>query len=130
MIEEASIHDEDGWSKYQLLVLQQLEDHNIVLQNFNKEIISINKTIAVHEAELKMWKSRMVSDVEKLETSIEEILCDEQCVDQRLSLIEKNVHAEEQVEIQSKYRLTLYISILTVVLNVIIQAAGIYLKIK
>lgn len=130
MIEEASIHDDDGWSKYQLLVLQQLEDHNNVLQNFNKEIVLINKTIAVYEAELEMWKSRMGSDVEKLETSIEEILCDEQCVDQRLSLIERNVHVEEQVEIESKARWTLYVSVIMVVANIVVQAVGIYLKNK
>ena len=51
-------YEGNGWSKYQLLVLQQLEDHNTVLQNLNKEVIDLKQQCAVVETENKMWKNK------------------------------------------------------------------------
>ena len=51
--------EHNGWSKYQLMVLQQLEDHTRVLQNLNKEIIAINQSLAVQQAETSMWKAQI-----------------------------------------------------------------------
>ena len=54
-------YEGNGWSKYQMLVLQQLNDHNLVLQNLNKETAELKQTIAVSEAEAKIWNTQINS---------------------------------------------------------------------
>ena len=71
-------YDGNGWSKYQIMVLQQLEDHSELLHNLNKELIEIKQTIAVSEAELKMWRKSIMSDVETLEEQMDCVLYEDE----------------------------------------------------
>lgn len=42
--------EHDTWSKYQMLILQQLEDHRTVLENLNKEMSNIREKMGILEA--------------------------------------------------------------------------------
>jgi hypothetical protein len=70
-------YEGNGWSKYQLLVLQQLEDHNVILQNLNKEITNISTSFAVAAAEDEMWKNQTSTDIKALQSETDKILYDE-----------------------------------------------------
>ena len=58
-------YEGNGWSKYQIMVLQQLDDHNSVLQNLNKELVEIKQSMAVSETELKMWRAQTMLTLER-----------------------------------------------------------------
>jgi hypothetical protein len=95
-------YEGNGWSKYQLLVLQQLDDHNKVLQNLNKEIVDLKQTIAVSEAEQKMWKAQIITLSDNLTEKIDYILYDDNSVASRLSKIEKNNEVQERTSLKIK----------------------------
>jgi hypothetical protein len=95
-------YEGNGWSKYQLMVLQQLDDHNKVLQNLNKEIVDLKQTIAVSEAEQKMWKAQIISLSDNLTEKIDYILYDDNSVASRLNKIEKNNEVQERTSMKIK----------------------------
>ncbi len=41
--------ENDTWSKYQMLILQQLEDHRAVLENLNKELSNVREKLGILE---------------------------------------------------------------------------------
>ena len=125
-----SCYESNGWSKYQLMVLQQLDDHTKVLQNLNKEIITINQSIAVQQAENVMWKAQIVSNLKELREEVDKILYDEKGINQRVVTVERELDVEEQTNTKVKATWALYGSIAGVVVNIIIQVANAYFKSK
>lgn len=123
-------YEGNGWSKYQMLVLQQLKDHNAVLQNLNKEITDMKQLNAVSDAEFKMWKTKITDDVSVLLEKFEEEVQGEEGISKRVARIEREFDFNEHHEAKSKATLALYGSIAMFVLNAIIQAVAIYFKIK
>lgn len=121
-------YEGNGWSKYQLLVLQQLEDHHKLLQNLNKDINELRQSNAVSETELKMWRSQTMITVQKLEEEVDEILYDEKGLNFKVSTIERELNIEEQASTKWKATLALYGSIAVFILNAIIQIAAAYFK--
>lgn len=123
-------YEGNGWSKYQVMVLQQLDDHNKVLQNLNKEIVDIKQNIAVAEAELKIWRAHIMSDVVEVRTDVDHILYDEKGINQRLATMEREMDVEEQASTKTKATWVLYGSIAVFIINVLVQLLPILLKIK
>ena len=121
-------YEGNGWSKYQLMVLQQLDDHNTVLQNLNKEVGMIKQALAVNEAELKMWRNQTILDIKNLQEDVDGVLYDEKGIGQRLSSVERDIDVEEQANTKNKATLALYGSIAMFVANLIVQIVGVYLK--
>ena len=121
-------YEGNGWSKYQVMVLQQLDDHNKVLQNFNKEIADIKQTIAVSETELKMWRAQTMSDISSLTEDMEHVLYDEKGIGQKVALIEREMDVEEQSNTKTKATWALYGSIAMFIANLVIQVVALYLK--
>lgn len=123
-------YEGNGWSKYQLMVLQQLDDHNTVLQNLNKEIAVIKQNLAVSETEAKMWKTQMDSSVKSIQTDLDNVLYDEKGIGQRLSSIEREIDVEEQADTKHKATWALYGSVAMFIVNLIVQIVGAYFKTK
>ena len=121
-------YEGNGWSKYQLLVLQQLEDHHKLLQNLNKDINEIRQASAVSDTELKMWRSQTMITVQKLEEEVDEILYDEKGLNSKVSTIERELNIEEQASTKWKATLALYGSIAVFLLNTIVQIITAYIK--
>ena len=132
--EHHSIHeqycDTNGWSKYQLMVLQQLDDHTKVLQNLNKEIVTINQSIAVQQAENTMWKAQIVSNLKELRDEVDKILYDEKGINQRIGTVERELVVEEQTNTKMKATWAFYGSILAIIANIVFQIVSTYLKTK
>ena len=114
----ANHYEGNGWSKYQLMVLQQLEDHNKVLQNLNKEIVDIKQSVAVSETELKMWRSQIMSSVNNLTEDVDTILYDEKGLANRVYVIEREMDVEEQTNTKIKSMWALYGAIVLSILNI------------
>lgn len=95
-------YEGNGWSKYQILVLQQLDDHNTILQNLNKELIEIKQNIAVSETELKMWRAQTMLSIDKLTSDVDDILYDESGLSRKIQALEKTNEVEERVSIKTK----------------------------
>lgn len=123
-------YEANNWPKYQLMVLQQLEDHTKVLQNLNKEIITINQHIAVQQAEHTMWKEQIVSNLKDLREEVDKILYDEKGINQRVVSVERELDVEEKTNLKLKATWALYGSVAVVVANIIIQVVSAYLKLK
>ena len=120
--------EHNGWSKYQLMVLQQLEDHTRVLQNLNKEIIAINQSLAVQQAETSMWKAQINASLKELRDEVDEILYGEKGIGQRIVTVERELDVEEQTDTKLKAVWALYGSVLAVVANVVVQFFSNYFK--
>ena len=118
--------DANGWSKYQLMVLQQLEDHTRVLQNLNKEIVAINQALAVQQAETVMWKNQITNALKELRDEVDEILYDEKGIGQRIVTVERELDVEQQTDTKIKAIWALYGSVLAVVSNVVLQILSTY----
>lgn len=100
--EHRNSYEGNGWSKYQLMVLQQLEDHNEVLQNLNKEIVEIKQTMAVSDTELKMWRTTTMSDLKKIEQELDKALYEDSGISSRVDVLEMNEEFRNRMAIKNK----------------------------
>jgi hypothetical protein len=121
-------YEGNGWSKYQIMVLQQLDDHSKVLQNMNKDINEMRQTMAVSETELKMWRAQITSVTQELEENVDYILYDEKGLNQKVVTIERELDIEEQANTKWKASMALYGSIAMFVVNAIVQLIVLYFK--
>jgi hypothetical protein len=114
---EKNNYEGNGWSKYQIMVLQQLDDHNKVLQNLNKELVEVKQSMAVSETELKMWRAQTMLSIEKLTEDVDEILYDEGGLNYKLRALEKTSEIEEQVSVKTKAMWAVYGAIIAFLIN-------------
>lgn len=114
-------YEGNGWSKYQLMVLQQLNDHNTLLQNLNKEIIDVKQNMAVSEAEFNMWKKQIIELSEDTTEKLDDILYDEGGISFRLSNIEKAKEIQEQASLKVKAAWAVYGAIVVFVLDALVR---------
>lgn len=121
-------YEGNGWSKYQIMVLQQLEDHNAVLQNLNKELIELKQNMAVSETELKMWRAQTMLSIEKLTEEVDEILYDESGLSYKIRALERNNEVEEKVSLKTKAIWAMLGAILTFLASFGAKVVEIFLK--
>lgn len=95
-------YEGNGWSKYQIMVLQQLDDHNKVLQNLNKDLTELKQTIAVSETESKMWRTQTMTTIDILTKDVDTILYDESGLSNKIRDLQKTNEVEEKVNIKAK----------------------------
>jgi len=121
-------YEGNGWSKYQLLVLQQLDDHNKVLQNLNKEIVDLKQMNAVSEAELKMWRTQTMATLTEMSASVDFILYDEKGLNAKLTKLEQISAVNEQARLKIKAIWAFYGAIAVVLIDVITKIVPLFLK--
>ena len=114
---EKNNYEGNGWSKYQIMVLQQLDDHNKVLQNLNKELVEVKQSMAVSETELKMWRAQTILSIEKLTEDVDQILYDEGGMNYKIRALEKTSEIEERVSVKTKAMWAVYGAIIAFLLN-------------
>lgn len=110
-------YEGNGWSKYQLLVLQQLDDHNKVLENLNKELVDLKQNLAVSELERKMWREQITHSIEDLVKKHQFIMYDEKGLSSRLSKVEREMDIEEQTKTRLKATWALYGAVVLFIFN-------------
>lgn len=126
--EDVVRYDGNGWSKYQIMVLQQLEDHSRVLENLNREVVNIKQQIAVSDTEIKLWRSTAMSKLTILEEKMSHVLYDDTGLNKKISNIEKQFDIEEKVDLKIKAMWALIGAVAAVVLNVVTKFAEYWMK--
>lgn len=126
--ENRNQYEGNGWSKYQIMVLQQLDDHNKLMLNFNKELVDAKQNIAVSEAERKMWQNQISSKVEQMEEDLDNILYGDEGLKKRVEEIERGIDVTDQIKTRLKATWALYAAGLMFLVNVGIQVVDIILK--
>lgn len=92
----------NGWSRYQIMVLQQLTDHTKLLQALMSEINTIKQQIAITDIVSKNWRDQADRSIQELKEDVEFILEDEGGINQRLKHIEDNTKIEEKSSLKMK----------------------------
>jgi len=92
----------NGWSRYQIMVLQQLTDHTKLLQALMSEINTIKQQIAISDIISKNWRDQADKTISELKDDVEFILEDEAGLNQRLKHIEENTKIEEKSSLKIK----------------------------
>jgi hypothetical protein len=92
----------NGWSRYQIMVLQQLTDHTKLLQALMSEINTIKQQIAITDIVSKNWRDQADRSIQELKDDVEFILEDEGGINQRLKSIEDNTKIEEKSSLKIK----------------------------
>lgn len=121
-------YEGNGWSKYQIMVLQQLDDHNKLMLNFNKELVDAKQNIAVSEVERKMWQNQISSKVEQMEKDLDNILYGDEGLKKRVEEIERGIDIEGQIKTRLRATWALYAAGAMFLLNIGIQIVELILK--
>jgi len=123
-----NFYEGNGWSKYQLMVLQQLDDHNKVLQNLNKEIIDLKQLLAVTQTEDKMWRAQTMLTLEELSKKVTHILYDEKGLGSRINSLENELDIEEQAKTRMKATWALYGAVIIFIFDAAFKMLNYFLK--
>ena len=122
---------DSSWSKYQMMVLQQLADHTLVLQNLNNNANEHKQAGAVHIAEFTMWKTHVNESIATLQNSIDNMLQDNKDIGKRMTTLEHHHSTESQIDLrsQSNWQTTsAFIVTSTVIVNMLIQLFVTFIK--
>lgn len=92
----------NGWSRYQIMVLQQLTDHTKLLQALMSEINTIKQQIAISDIISKNWRDQADKSIQELKEDVDFIMEDEGGINQRLRHIEENAKVEEKSTLKVK----------------------------
>jgi hypothetical protein len=117
----------NGWSNYQIMVLQQLEDHNEVLHNLNKEIVDIKQTMAVSDTEIKMWRTSAMADLEQLRKQMSVLLYEDGGLSKKIERMERDRDLKDDRLTRSKAFWASLGCLFTVIIDIIIKI-GLWLK--
>lgn len=81
-------YDGNGWTRYQKLVLDQLDDHKELLKSIVGDINEIKQEMAVTSATRVVWCDSTDRSITELKNDVKYILHDEKGVNQRLKTLE------------------------------------------
>lgn len=125
---ERNGYEGNGWSKYQILVLQQLDDHNKVLYNLNKDINNLKQNIAVSETESKMWRTQTISTLERLIKDVDDILYDDTGLNNKIRELQKTNEVKERVTTKSKALWAMVGAVVVFFVNILAKIAELLWK--
>ena len=114
-------YEGNGWSKYQIMVLQQLDDHNQVLQNMNKELVEVKQKVEVTAAETRIWKTTTATSVENLEKKMNNILYEDTGISHKVNDIRRGLDVEDKASTKHKAVWAIYGAIIVFLINVGLQ---------
>ena len=117
--ENQNAYEGNGWSKYQLMVLQQLNDHSKVLQNLNEQLVDFKQGFAVSEAEYKLSRAQIMVTLDELSKKLTYVLYDEKGVTARVAKLEKTVDIEDQTKTKMKATWAFYGAIFVFLVDVV-----------
>lgn len=130
-ISEQQCDFDSSWSRYQMMVLQQLGDHTQVLQNLNSDVNEHKQTAAVHLAEFAMWKTHINETTTTLQKTVDDLLHDDKGILKRVTLLEQQQNTETQLDLRAKSNwqtMSASVVTLSVIINVLIQLFVAFIK--
>jgi len=117
----ANHYDGNGWSRYQIMVLQQLDDHNKILQNLNKELTDVKQAIAISDAEQKMWKAQIMSSITDIDEKVDDILYSDTGLAKKVSSLEKETIIEKESTSKVKAIWAFYGAIVMFIIDIAVK---------
>jgi len=121
-------YEGNGWSKYQLLVLQTLTDHTSLIKSVHDEINELKKQAAVDSNEMSNWRKNYDSELDEFRDNCEEIKKKVESVDHRLKNIEDDKILEKRVTIRNKATWGALGGLIIVVVDIVLKALGFFFK--
>lgn len=121
-------YEGNGWSKYQMLVLAQLQEHKELFKEIVADIAQIKKKDAVDDANFIHWKSnidKQCREVEEKITSIQVSIGKEHGINDRLDDIEVEHKSNEKADIKIKGFWAAMGGIIIILINIIIKVVEI-----
>ena len=103
------------------MVLQQLDDHNQVLQNMNKELVEVKQKVEVTAAETRIWKTTTATSVENLEKKMNNILYEDTGISHKVNDIRRGLDVEDKASTKHKAVWAIYGAIIVFLINVGLQ---------
>lgn len=122
--------DQNDWSRYQNLVLQQLNALNDLSAGLNEQHQNLKEKFAVHEAEGELWGEQKEDQLLQLNNKIESLIAEKNSLKESINKIEKTLFAEESTRAKEKAINALYGSIAVFIITSIIQILAIYYKVN
>jgi hypothetical protein len=114
-------YDGNGWSRYQIMVLQQLDDHNKILQNLNKELTDMKQAIAISDTEQKMWKAQIMSSITDIDEKVDDILYSDTGLAKKVSSLEKEIIVEKESTSKVKAIWAFYGAIVMFIIDIAVK---------
>ena len=124
--EPNTVADPNGWFRYQRLVLQQIEDHGLLLQSLIKEINEFKEKRAAQIAEFQIWKANIEDRTDKLETKVTHILYEEGGIGHILRGLQQKLAVEETASTKVKAIWAIYGAVIVFIINVVLQLVGLF----
>ena len=114
----------NGWSKYQMMVLDQLQGHTHLLETLMKEITEIKRHIAVSDMASKNWRDNTDEKITYLQQNVDNILFDEKGINSRLRKMEEDHKIQEHSALRFKASWGLIGGGLVVVIDIILKSVS------
>jgi hypothetical protein len=92
----------NGWSQYQLLVLETLRDHTAMLKEVMSEMNSLKQQNAVLDIINKNWREGYDKNLADIKTDVEQSQKDLVSLDERVDTLEINTKTEEKINLKMK----------------------------
>ena len=101
-LKQQNDYEGNGWSKYQIMVLAQLEGHTKLLENLMNDLSDMNRAMAVSDNEYRNWQKNVDRELEDIDEKMNFILHDEKGVNSRLRTLEENGRIDEKSSLKLK----------------------------
>jgi hypothetical protein len=99
-------YESNGWSKYQMLVLAQLQEHKELFKSLMNDVNQIKQKDAIDEVTFKHWKAMIDQRCLEIEKEMAEVVHaigkDDDGLEYRLDEIEDAKKTEEKVDLKMK----------------------------
>ena len=122
----ANHYEGNGWSRYQIMVLQQLDDHNKILQNLNKELVDLKQNIAVTDTEARIWRVQIIKTVESSEEELSDILHGENGLNKRVKDVEHSIEDERHANMKFKETWAAYGAVVSFIITTILHVVNLF----
>jgi hypothetical protein len=121
-----NVYDGNGWSQYQILVLDTLKDHTLMLKEVMTEINSLKQQNAVIDILNKNWRDNYDKNLATFNNDLTNIRKEITEIDERISPIEDQLMVEEKSTLRMKGMWAVIGSTVVIVINLLIEGIKFY----
>lgn len=95
-------YEGNGWSKYQKLVMVQLEDHTRLLEKINADNNSIKQKLALMEQSTQIWREDITIKITDLRNDVDYMWNDKEGFNNRIKILEDNLKIDKESTLKFK----------------------------
>ena len=95
-------YEGNGWSKYQKLVMAQLEDHTRILEKINSDNNTRQQKLALIEQSTQIWRENITTKIIDLRSDVDYMWNDKEGFHNRIRVLEDNIKIEKESTLKFK----------------------------